>query len=261
MSSTNTFYLLASTVHDLERLVKQLPNASVYSYYADFSHALKDIAFNLSKYPRDHFDRVCWVVPPVTADEKNEVKTNYLNDVSKLPEPFFRFLLDAVSVHMKDRGIVDIIESFDADTLDTASSLQLIINEWKPLAKTNFASQYGWEFERKKEVVPPVVITSQTKHVTKIVWRADSQDGNYGEWIATDAEVDEHTTEVESRDASACVDTHAEEGASDASTSAEPQKDEYSIKRRRGKFHKVKRGNSAKLDASREYEDSYKNCA
>ena len=161
-------FLLASNVPDLERLVKQIHDVVVYSFYSDFSYAHKEIAYNASKYPRAHFNRVCWVVTPLPADAK-DAKVNYIDDIAQYPEPFFRYLLDILAVHLENGAIVDVVE-VRGDDYTVTTSFQLVINEWRNIPRSMFDAHYSWDFEHRKKVVPT---TPASYASNKVVWQAE----------------------------------------------------------------------------------------
>ena len=178
-------FLLASNVPDLERLVKQIHHVVVYSFYSDFSYAHKEIAYNASKYPRAHFNRVCWVVTPLPADAK-DAKVNYIDDIAQYPEPFFRYLLDILAVHLENGAIVDVVE-VRGDDYTVTTSFQLVINEWRNIPRSMFDAHYSWDFEHRKKVVPT---TPASYASNKVVWQAEPDavpDDSADDAVAADA--------------------------------------------------------------------------
>ena len=178
-------FLLASNVPDLERLVKQIHDVVVYSFYSDFSYAHKEIAYNASKYPRAHFNRVCWVVTPLPADAK-DAKVNYIDDIAQYPEPFFRYLLDILAVHLENGAIVDVVE-VRGDDYTVTTSFQLVINEWRNIPRSMFDAHYSWDFEHRKKVVPT---TPASYASNKVVWQAEPDavpDDSADDAVAADA--------------------------------------------------------------------------
>lgn len=164
--SDNVLYVVASVVHDLERIVKKFANVAVYSYFAEFPAVHKEFINYVSKYGRNEFDRVCFIT------EQAGDKLNWIND-KDVPDPFFRFILDVLTSCLKQDGHVDVVARTSLQTFEVSATMQYRHGDWCKVATTDFAATYNFDDD--------LVVTHRTSPapplsnflVNKTVWKAD----------------------------------------------------------------------------------------
>jgi hypothetical protein len=189
MDSDIVLYVLGSQIPEVERLIVQLQDVIVYSFNADFQYALKEIAFNVSKYGRGKFNRVCWVTTPLPDDAPKESKVNFVSNLQQYPEAFFRFLLDIIVPHVEDGSVVDVVEARGDNEYAVAVTMGLQNSEWRAMPRSIFEAHYEWAFAKEKDIVP-LVMENDEGLADLFLGDAEVTDAT-GEEASTPADVDE----------------------------------------------------------------------